>query len=209
LSVAGRPDPATARRLSDMVRVLSSAGLGQPPPRGNSRIAEALSCLCAHVEKLAAAAAQADPPLTRPCRCEAPRAQWPSGWDQSARAVYEDAQKIADCASAGNEALARRALRLLAPFAESFRRTYTRGGLVSFDGLLLKARDLVRDHPSVREELKARYETFLVDEFQDTDPLQGELLLLLCEVRGGRAGRWDQVQPGPGRLFLVGDPKQS
>jgi len=209
LAAAGRPDPATARRLEDAARTLRSAPQGQPPARAKCRIMEALAGLAVHLEKLAAAAAAADPPLARPRRADLPQSQWPAGWDAEARPVYESAQRIAASASAEGEALLRRAVRLLVPFAESFRRTCTRSGLVSFDGLLLKARDLVRDHPAVREELKAKYQAFLVDEFQDTDPLQGELLLFLAEERGGRAGRWDQVKPGAGRLFIVGDPKQS
>ncbi len=72
-------------------------------------------------------------------------------------------------------------------------------GMIDFDDLLLKTRDLLRDGPpSVREELSKSIEVILVDEFQDTDPVQGEILELLA---------------GPelcqGRLFLVGDVKQS
>ena len=207
LAAAGRPDPEAPRRLADLARDLRQAPKGQSHSRG--KILEALSGLAVHIEKLSAAAALADPPLARLRAPELPQSKWPAGWDAAYQPAYESAQKIAADASAEGEALARRAGRLLAPFAEDFRRRYARGGLVSFDGLLLKARDLVRDGLSVREELKAKYQTFLVDEFQDTDPLQGELLLFLAEEPGGRARSWDQVRTGPGRLFIVGDPKQS
>jgi superfamily I DNA/RNA helicase len=44
--------------------------------------------------------------------------------------------------------------------------------------LLIKARDLIRDNAAVRQELQERFTHYFVDEFQDTDPIQAELLLL-------------------------------
>ena len=83
-----------------------------------------------------------------------------------------------------------------------------KAGLVDFDDLLLKTRDLLRDHPEVREELAARFRHIVVDEYQDTDPMQTEIVLLLTagEPRGAD---WREAVPLPGRLCLVGDPKQS
>ncbi|MFA6002965.1 MAG: UvrD-helicase domain-containing protein [Elusimicrobiota bacterium] len=207
LDYAGRPDPGTLRVLAESVRAMRQAHEGQPPARG--RILEALQGLAAHLERLSEAVSNPLPGLSKSQRSEIPDSTWPKSWDLKDRPVYEQAQRICDCASAENEALVRHAFKLLVPFAAAFRRTYTRLGLVSFDGLLLRARNLLRDHPTVREELKAKYETFLVDEFQDTDPLQGELLLFLSEAPGGRAKGWGEVAPGAGRLFIVGDPKQS
>src|SRR5579884_1715512 len=71
-----------------------------------------------------------------------------------------------------------------------------------------RARDLVRDDPAVRRELRARFTHLFVDEFQDTDPLQVELLLLLA-ADDPEERDWRRVRPVPGKLFLVGDPKQS
>ena len=98
---------------------------------------------------------------------------------------------------------------LLTPFARQCRADFTRKGLVTFDGLLVRARDLLRDHPRIREELKDRYKAILVDEFQDTDPLQYEILLWLCEERSQRAATWRDIRLTPDKLFVVGDPKQS
>ncbi|MEQ1919945.1 MAG: 3'-5' exonuclease, partial [Elusimicrobiota bacterium] len=67
----------------------------------------------------------------------------------------------------------------------------------------------MRDAKRPREELKRRFAAILVDEFQDTDPLQGELLLYLSEAPGRSSSSWREVVPAPGRLFVVGDPKQS
>ena len=55
-----------------------------------------------------------------------------------------------------------------------------RRGLVDFDDLLLCTRDLLRRSPSVRETFRRRYERLLVDEFQDTDPVQAEIVLRLA-----------------------------
>jgi ATP-dependent exoDNAse (exonuclease V) beta subunit len=74
--------------------------------------------------------------------------------------------------------------------------------------LLLALRDLLRDRRDVRRAYQALFDAVLVDEFQDTDPLQAEIVLFLCE-EGARAERWREVALAPGKLTLVGDPKQS
>jgi len=96
----------------------------------------------------------------------------------------------------------------LAPLVDAYESLKTRAGKLDFLDLLLRARDLVRGHPAVRRELQARFTHIFVDEFQDTDPLQAELLLLLCCGDAEHAD-WMTVVPRPGKLFLVGDPKQS
>ena len=83
-----------------------------------------------------------------------------------------------------------------------------KAGRLDFLDLLIKARDLIRDNPAVRGELQRRLSHFFVDEFQDTDPLQAEILLLLAADDPGETD-WRAVRPVPGKLFLVGDPKQS
>jgi ATP-dependent exoDNAse (exonuclease V) beta subunit len=74
-------------------------------------------------------------------------------------------------------------------------------GTLDFLDLLIKARNLVRDNEEIRREFRARFRAILVDEFQDTDPLQADLLRLLAEKDDGTLR--------PGALFIVGDPKQS
>ena len=51
---------------------------------------------------------------------------------------------------------------------------------MDFDDLLLKARELLRDHPEARADLRSRYRHIMVDEFQDTNKLQLELVSLLA-----------------------------
>jgi len=81
-------------------------------------------------------------------------------------------------------------------------------GALDFLDLLLRARNLIRDNPPVRAGFQKRFKRIFVDEFQDTDPLQAELLLLLASDSVEESD-WRSVRPIPGRLFLVGDPKQS
>ncbi len=82
-----------------------------------------------------------------------------------------------------------------------YERRKQEAGALDYLDLLIKARDLVRDNADVREEFRKRFRVLLVDEFQDTDPVQAELLLLLAGNESGRLR--------PGALFIVGDPKQS
>jgi ATP-dependent helicase/nuclease subunit A len=84
----------------------------------------------------------------------------------------------------------------------------TRAASLDFVDLLLRARDLVRDRDEVRADLQTRLSHVFVDEFQDTDPLQAEIVLLLS-ADDPAVARWQDVRPLPGKLFIVGDPKQS
>jgi ATP-dependent helicase/nuclease subunit A len=83
-----------------------------------------------------------------------------------------------------------------------------KAGALDFLDLLLKARDLIRDNAEVRSTFQVRFKRIFVDEFQDTDPLQAEILLLLA-ADDPAATNWRETRPVAGKLFLVGDPKQS
>ncbi|HZA54876.1 MAG TPA: UvrD-helicase domain-containing protein [Candidatus Udaeobacter sp.] len=98
---------------------------------------------------------------------------------------------------------------LLVPFAEECRESFITRGFVSFDALLVRARNLLRDHQHLREELKHSFKAVLIDEFQDTDPIQYEILLYLAEKPGKSAAEWRSVELQAGKIFVVGDPKQS
>ncbi|MCE2560116.1 MAG: UvrD-helicase domain-containing protein, partial [Acidobacteria bacterium] len=91
---------------------------------------------------------------------------------------------------------------------ERYEEAKTLLGKLDFHDLLIKARDLLRRDRDVRRHLQARYTHLFVDEFQDTDPLQAEILLLLAADDPDQDD-WRRVTPAPGKLFLVGDPKQS
>ncbi len=77
-----------------------------------------------------------------------------------------------------------------------------REGALTFDDLILRVSGLLRDNPDAVRQLRERYDVLLVDEFQDTDPHQAEIAVRFAEVADGAGLE-------AGRLFLVGDPKQS
>ena len=81
-------------------------------------------------------------------------------------------------------------------------------GALDFTDLLMRARDLLRRNRTVRGDFQRRYQRLFVDEFQDTDPIQAEILLLLAADDPEEAD-WTRVRPVPGKLFIVGDPKQA
>ncbi|WP_437813514.1 UvrD-helicase domain-containing protein [Sorangium sp. So ce1078] len=98
--------------------------------------------------------------------------------------------------------------RELRPPIEAYDALKARAGKLDFLDLLLCARNLLRSSRAVREELNLRFSHLFVDEFQDTDPLQAEILLLLAADDPAEID-WTRARPVPGKIFVVGDPKQS
>ena len=82
-------------------------------------------------------------------------------------------------------------------------------GRLEFHDLLVLARDLLRRNPEVRGALHERYQRLLLDEFQDTDPIQIELAVRIAGGGEAEAADWRDVDVPAGRIFVVGDPKQS
>ena len=124
-------------------------------------------------------------------------------------ALYQDcgAAYGAFCAGLGSLAFP----RFVAEFdaLRDLYRDYKRNAaLLDFDDLLHHARDLLKDNALVRAALAARYPRILVDEFQDTDPIQAEILWRIAG-EGDPAGPWQELAIRAGALFLVGDPKQA
>ncbi len=106
------------------------------------------------------------------------------------------------------------AIRLAGRAAEEFAEHRRRRGMLDFQDLLLLSARLLRRSQEARRELGRRYRHLLVDEFQDTDPLQAEVVFLLASEPDEAAveeggSDWRRVTPRPGALFVVGDPKQS
>ncbi|HLY10858.1 MAG TPA: UvrD-helicase domain-containing protein [Planctomycetota bacterium] len=118
-------------------------------------------------------------------------------------AVEGVALKLAKDVAKLDESLIAKAVGLIDDFATEFRADFLRSGHVSFDGILLLVHRLLHSDvfPGVIASLRDRYQCILVDEFQDTDPVQGEIIRKLAEDASGRLV--------PGKLFIVGDPKQS
>jgi ATP-dependent exoDNAse (exonuclease V) beta subunit len=120
-------------------------------------------------------------------------------------AFYADLLQFRSDADADLAALLQQELQ--APIARYQELKRRQGGL-DFVDLLACTRDLLRANHGVRRDLQNRFDRIFVDEFQDTDPLQAEILLLLS-ADDHRVDDWTAVSPRPGKLFIVGDPKQA
>lgn len=138
------------------------------------------------------------------------------GGRAAAKAIEREFQAFVSEDGPGGEALAQwRAhrypivLSFVRDAARAFEDGRRRNGTLFFTDLLVLAARLLRESPVARRELGERYRHLLVDEFQDTDPLQAEVLLLLASEPGGESEDWRDAVPRPGALFVVGDPKQS
>ncbi len=139
-------------------------------------------------------------------KCGTLGAQGNWGGKQGVEAAREVARSVSDAlgallAQARARALAD-VLPRLARLALADAGARRREGTLVFDDLILWTRDLMRDVPSAREAMRARYDALLIDEFQDTDPWQ-------AAIAGSFARHPQTGGLDPGRLFLVGDPKQS
>ena len=140
------------------------------------------------------------------------KANWPD-----VAAVRDAVRAVGERADHDVAAITTAALRRIAGALGSFvleaaelRRTT---GRLEFHDLLVRARRLLRDPvhgPEVRRALRDRYTHLLLDEFQDTDPIQVELAVLIASPEPDIAGRdWTDLPVDDGRVFFVGDPKQS
>lgn len=86
--------------------------------------------------------------------------------------------------------------------------TRRRRGEQSFDDLLWGARRMLERSVDNRAHFARKFSHILIDEFQDTDPVQAEILLFLSSTNRDETNPW-KCQPAPGSLFIVGDDKQS
>jgi ATP-dependent exoDNAse (exonuclease V) beta subunit len=104
--------------------------------------------------------------------------------------------------------MSRRLIRLFPVVIALYGKVKARRRQLDQIDLLLRLRDVLVEHPDARAFYQGLFDHVFVDEFQDTDPLQAEIVLFLCEKKP-LAKRWTEVELAPGRLTLVGDPKQS
>ncbi len=114
--------------------------------------------------------------------------------------------------------LALKLIDLISLCQRKYHQAKTENHSLDFDDLLLNARQLLKFNLAVRRICKERFKAILVDEFQDTDEIQGELVALLGESLDSECAfeRDDsyrsllqKIDLTGGRLFIVGDPKQS
>jgi ATP-dependent helicase/nuclease subunit A len=133
-----------------------------------------------------------------------------AGQGKKAIALIDDfkAQTVEPFLLAWREYVYRVAVTLLVDAREWAAGQRRRAALLNFADLLFCAAKLVRDNRTVRDALQRKCRRIFVDEFQDTDPMQAELLFLLA-AETGAGDDWTTARLRPGALFLVGDPKQS
>jgi ATP-dependent helicase/nuclease subunit A len=107
----------------------------------------------------------------------------------------------------------RLAITALIAARQSYAAERRRDNLVNYTDLLCATAALLRTNPEVRRAMQQKYRWILVDEFQDTDPIQAELLVLLAadesSITSPFDANWSTVRLRSGALFVVGDPKQS
>jgi ATP-dependent helicase/nuclease subunit A len=130
--------------------------------------------------------------------------------DRAAVIAARDASKasVERFVASAEADLAARLRDELTPVVEGYEGLKRRAGVLDFVDLLSLARDLLVRDSSARAELQRRYTHLFVDEFQDTDPLQAEILMLLASD-DETVHDFRRVRVESGKLFVVGDPKQS
>ncbi len=97
--------------------------------------------------------------------------------------------------------------RCVGPICEALRNE----GKLTYADYLLYLRDMLKEDAgkggALIRHISDRHSYFLVDEFQDTNPVQAEICFYLCAKEP--KPDWKECVPRPGSLFIVGDPKQS
>lgn len=144
------------------------------------------------------------------------RGCWNIDIDALRAQVREAGDGLAEVRAAVAQACAKKIASTIRRFTLQAAEERRAAGRLEFHDLLVLARSLLR-HPTygatVRLRLHHRYERLLLDEFQDTDPIQIELAVRIAAedptTTAAGALPWSQVPVNPGRLFVVGDPKQS
>jgi len=99
-------------------------------------------------------------------------------------------------------------IKFVLPAVEYYHELRQKVSMLNFQDLLLKTSCLLRDYPEVRQYFQQKYKCLLVDEFQDTDPIQAEIIFYLTGLDVYEKN-WQKLIPRPGSLFVVGDPQQS
>ena len=123
------------------------------------------------------------------------------------KSLKEDCQTVIEAVT--HETLVRLGERI-AVFTRESAEQRRAEGVLEFHDLLVLAHQLLRESPEARAALSERYRVLMLDEFQDTDPIQVSVATLLAATVDGAVDTpWNELPVEPGRLFFVGDPKQS
>ena len=146
--------------------------------------------------------------LPRPSRGAGRQSSWEDA--ESCRRMKELIGDYRDLVEALPAALRSNALLGVLPHIEEFVSGYEdhrrSQGVADFDDILIWARNVLRDNLDVRHYFQGRFQALLIDEFQDTDPIQVEIATYLTAEEQDRRD-WRKLVPSEGKLFVVGDPK--
>jgi ATP-dependent exoDNAse (exonuclease V) beta subunit len=176
------------------------------------KLALRLPSLQAWVEQLAATTDGAEllPLLSERAVPTAGNAGQKGNWSCDVKALRQEWRDVVEAAAAVRAAAVDAELRALghhlAAAVLGAARERAAQGRLEFHDLLVHARRLVRDRADVRAALQQRYPRLLLDEFQDTDPIQVELALRIAGGRDAGAADWRDIAVPPGSLFVVVTP---
>ena len=227
---------AVAEELANAPELLEGGGFAVPAPASDrealmreftAAATEASRLLGAHMQRegnatsremlsVAGAAAAADP-ASAPARRLAYRAavlEPEKALTSIKKSEREEAGAVfgrfVDAARGVGAHLSAQVFGWAAGFVRSYQQAKLDRSGLDFQDLLLFAARMLRTDRAVRGYFQQRFGAFFVDEFQDTDPLQAEMIAYLCEEPAARpAGRMEDVRLAEGKLVAVGDPKQS
>ena len=202
--VPGSPEEVNEARRELLAAAADLAGLGSRATTPTGRAA--LSALGARLAGAPAGLAEIPPGLATAVKgFRAGKRDPPE--IAAARSRFEAAAAALPLVSAERDAapLARALASLVGDVESRYREAKDRAGVLDFDDLLVRARNLLRDTPGLRAELQARVRALLVDEYQDVNGLQAEIFDLLA---GGPSHGGEEGAP-PLLRVAVGDAKQS
>ncbi|MBZ0258322.1 UvrD-helicase domain-containing protein, partial [bacterium] len=211
--VANLPDvSAFLHELNEYVKHIESIAPEFPKDKGNDKLMD-------HYLKIARMAKQFDVSavknvitLLENCKkVSVIQKQWPQGIKQGKtekerwEAFCEQCAPLKDALFAHRYHIVFKALQPALAYYEDKKQLL---GALNFQDLLMRTAAMLRKNPAVRKYFQNRITHLLVDEFQDTDPIQAEVMMLLTGEDVNETD-WRKVRPAPGSLFVVGDPKQS
>ncbi|MEH7130622.1 UvrD-helicase domain-containing protein [Neobacillus drentensis] len=137
--------------------------------------------------------------------------RWPSKedakfYEEKITAVFE--VSIKPLIQAWKEYCHPKIIHFLKEAVQAYQHLKSERSLLNFQDLMIHTSMLLKGNPEVRAYFQAKYRYLLVDEFQDTDPIQAEIMFYLTS-EDIYEKTWTRCKPKAGSLFVVGDPKQA
>ena len=203
---------AFLHELNEYVKHIDSIAPEFPKDKGNDKLMD-------HYSKIARMAKQFDLSVAKNVitileNCKniyTVQGQWPGGKPQGKQEKEHWVEFCERCAPLKEAFFAHRyhvVFKALQPALKYYEDKKQLLGALNFQDLLMRTAAMLRKNPAARKYFQNRITHLLVDEFQDTDPIQAEVMMLLTGEDVNETN-WRKARPAPGSLFVVGDPKQS